>query len=137
MPVITKRKIDPSAAIPENTNSVPQLTVETTAPATSVPAKTDVAQNNTHYNEFDVPLFYNPFSPLFNLLWILIVIIVIGVALFTLLNIIFFSFMGLILFIIPKSYRCKNCGKIFRITKNNKDRCPYCGALIENEIKPH
>lgn len=139
MPVITKRRIDPSAAIPENTHSVPQLTIETTAPSTPVSTKTEVAPSseNNCYNEFDIPLFYNPFSPLFHLLWIVIAILVIGAALFTILNIMFFSFMGLILFILPKSQRCKKCGKIFNTERAKDNKCPYCGAIIENDIKPH
>lgn len=139
MPVITKRRIDPSAAIPEPVQSVPQLTVESNAPSVPAYTKTEVAPNpdSRSYNEFDIPLFYNPFSPLFHMLWVIIVILLIGIALFTVLNIVFFSFMGLILFILPKSHKCKVCGKIFRTTKSNKDKCPYCGAIIENEIKPH
>ena len=138
MPVITKRKITPLPAAQTHINNVPQLTVETTVPSIPTQTKTEVAPPcDTCYDDFDIPMFYNPFSPLFHLIWVIIVIFLIGAALFAILNIVFFSFMGFILFILPKSQRCKNCGRIFNTRKIKDNKCPYCGAEIENEIKAH
>jgi hypothetical protein len=139
MPVITKRPINTTPSNVNPTNNIPQITVESTAPSVPAQTKTEVAPRNcdTCTNEFDIPLFYNPFSPLFHLLWVLIVISLIGIAFFTILNIVFFSFMGFILFILPKSQKCKKCGKIFNMRKVKDNKCPYCGAEIENDIKPH
>lgn len=136
MPVITKRQVNLPAQ--SDVRSVPQLTVETTAPSAPVSTNTEVEQPvDSGCCECDIPLYYNPFLPLFNFLWILLLVILAAVVIIVLLNVTFFSFLGLTLLILPKYRRCKKCGKIFRCTKKNEDRCPYCGALIEDEIKPH
>ena len=140
MPVITKRQVHPVdvSDVTQTTPAVPQLTVETTAPSVPASTKTEVSQpvDSTCY-ECDIPLYYNPFLPLFNILWIILLIILAAVVIIILLNVTFFSLWGILLFVLPKYRRCKKCGKIYRCTKNNEDRCPYCGALTEEEIRPH
>ncbi len=124
---------------PVNDNE-PIITVENSAPSlpTSVVTETAPKDQNCYECDYNLPFYYyNPLSPLLNLLWLIILIIIIAIAIFILLNVLLGALMGIILFISPKSQRCKNCGKIFKYTKENKDRCPYCGAKIQDEIKPH
>ena len=139
MPVITKRQIHPQSSAPMPVNhSVPQLTVETSAASTPVSTKTEITPNttnNVYYDDYDIPFYYNPFTSLFALLIPILLIIIAAIGIIIVLNLVFFAFMGLMLFILPKSQRCKKCGKIFRVRNANKDKCPYCGALIEEDIK--
>ena len=139
MPVITKRKISPPAAnIPQSNAKVPQLTVETTAPTANVSTHNEVSSHSPCYDcEYDIPIFYNPFAPIFNLLWVALLIILAGICAFIILQVIFYSLMGLILFILPKSQKCKKCGKIYNTREFKNNKCPNCGAEIEDEIKPH
>ena len=139
MPLITKRKINPPVTpVPQSSVSVPQLTVETTAPASQASTHTQVGTSSPCYEcEYDIPLFYNPFAPLFHFLWVALLIILGIICAIVLIQLVFFSLMGLIMIIVPKYQKCKKCGKIFKYSRKNSDRCPYCGALIEEEIKPH
>ena len=142
MPLITKRPIRVNSAPdlnPAPAGNVPQLTVETPAPQSPASTKTEVAPPQDDYccSEFDVPLFYNPFAPLLQLLGLIILIVLVGAVLIIVLNAVFFGFMGLILFILPKKQKCSVCGKIYSFKDANNNRCPYCNALQEDEIKPH
>lgn len=142
MPIVTKRpiRVNPPADLsPAPAVNVPQLTVETTAPQVPASTKTEVAQSQDDLccGEFDVPLFYNPFLPLLQLLWAIILVVLAGALIFILLNAVFFGFMGLILFILPKKQKCKACGKIYSFRNSNENRCPYCNTLQQDEIKPH
>ncbi len=142
MPIVTKRpiRVNPPADLsPAPAVNVPQLTVETTAPQTPASTKTEAAlpQNDYCCSELDVPLFYNPFIPLLQLFGLILLIVAVGAVLIIVLNAVFFGFMGLILFILPKKQKCKTCGKIYSFRNSNENRCPYCNTLQQDEIKPH
>lgn len=152
MPVIVKRARPhnyemedfsaPAQTLPQSIpdNPVSHSVIESSAPSVPQPAKTEIhtSPQPDYGCDCDVPLyFYNPLAPLFNLLWLIILVILISTAIIIAINVVLGSFMGIMLFLFPKSQRCKKCGKIYTYNKENKDQCPYCGAKIQDDIIPH
>lgn len=143
MPIIVKRAIHTNSSVqpipPINTgvNFSPKVNVKSNIPSINKSELTQTTSVSPYCETYDVPVYYNSFLPVFNLLWVIIVLIIITLGIIILLNILFGSIIGFILLLLPKSQKCKKCGKIFRYKKEYNNRCPYCNSLISDEIIPH
>ncbi len=116
---------------------VKRVVVKTDVPSSPKPEETQSCGCGGVQDDYGVLQIYSPFMAFSSGITSLTALIVVVLIIMALINLFFYAFMGLILLLLPKSFKCSKCGYTFKSKDKNIKRCPKCGELLEKEIRAY